>query len=339
MSIRSQAWGEAYGEPVTLFTVETKTGMRVGITDFGARITELRVPDKHGVSNSIVLGFDNLASYLQPEPYLGCTVGRCANRIAGASFNLDGRTYPLIANNGPNCLHGGKRGFDKRIWKSTVKDDTLTFSYLSPDGEEGFPGTVSTTVTYTFGAGNEVNIAYEAVTDLPTLVNLTNHSYFNLKGAGRGNILDHQLQLQADHYNPVNDVLIPTGELRPVRGTPFDFTSPRAIGSRISETGGGYDHNFCLRGSGTNPAIILSEATSGLSLEIATSQPGVQVYTGNGLDGTLSGIGGRFEKYGAVAIETQHYPDSIHQPTFPSTVLRPGQTYNHWISYRIRRMS
>jgi aldose 1-epimerase len=301
----------------------------------------LKVPDSKGALGDIVLGFDSLDGYLADNPFFGALVGRYGNRIAKGHFTLDGKEYTLPINNGANALHGGLKGFDKHIWTAKPgqgKDgQTLELTYVSKDGEEGYPGTLTATVTYTLTNANELRIHYQATTDKPTVLNLTNHSYFNLAGAGNGDILGHELMLNADKFTPVDKGLIPTGELRPVDGTPFDFRKATAIGARINaddeqiKLGGGYDHNFVLNGqAGTmRLAARATEPKSGRVLEVSTTEPGVQFYTGNFLDGTLHGKGGKvYNKRYGFCLETQHYPDSPNKPSFPSTVLRPGQKYD-----------
>lgn len=306
------------------------------LISYGARITRLRVPDRNGRLADVVLGFDNLRQYLEPEPYFGPTVGRVANRIAGGEFTIDGHAYSLSRNEGTKTLHGGKVGFDKRVWKAKpVGDSAVRFSRLSPDGEEGFPGNLEVSTTFSV-SGSELTIDYVATTDKPTPVNLTNHSYFNLAGAGSGTILDHVATFFARAYTPVNDDLIPTGEIRGVDGTVFDFTRPVALGSRVPQQVNGFDVNFVLdaTGQGLQAAARVHHPPSGRVLEVSTTQPGIQLYTGQYLDGSLSGIGGRYPKFGALVLEPQHFPDSVHHPNFPSTILRPGQTYRERAVYR-----
>ena len=327
------------GTPVDLFTLTNAHGLTAKIITYGARLTELHVPNRAGEAGNIALGFDSLAKYLQPEPYFGPTIGRVANRIAYGQFALDGKTYELPKNDGPHTLHGGTFGFDKKIWKAEVINGpgaTVQFSYVSQDMEEGFPGTVSATVTYMLDERDQLWIEYSAQTDKPTPINLTNHTYFNLKGAGRGDILDHVLMLAADRYTAVDEKLIPTGEIATVRGTPLDFMTPAVIGARIGQVPGGYDHNYVLN----NPTSTLvlgarvSEPKSGRVMEVATTQPGIQFYTGNFLDGTITGNGGVYGKHSAFCLETQHFPDSVHHANFPSTILRPNQMYRQVARFR-----
>jgi aldose 1-epimerase len=323
----------AEGDSVMLYTLKNEKDITITITNYGGIITGIYTPDKNGKSTNIVLGFDNLDQYLQGHPHFGALIGRYGNRIANAQFTLDGVTYHLAANNGNNSLHGGVEGFDKKLWDPLVisckERSALQLTYLSPDGEEGYPGNLKVTVTYEL-LMDQFYITYEAETDKPTVLNLTNHSYFNL--AGEGTILDHILYLNASRYTPVNDELIPTGELAYVEGTPFDFRKPHAISEHFDEVGGnppGYDHNFVLDGTEgeSRLAAKLMDPKTGRSLEVETTQPGVQFYTGNFLDGTLSSGNRTFVQYSGLCLETQHFPDSPNEPTFPSTVLRPGEKF------------
>lgn len=320
------------GGKALLYTLTNSAGMTVKITNYGGTVTELHVPDKQGKTANVVLGFDNLKQYLEPHPHFGGIIGRYANRIAGASFNLDGKQYQLFANNGPNTLHGGKVGFDKRLWKSEAGQDKdkvwVKLKYVSPDGEEGFPGKLKCEVTYELNDNNQLIILYRATTDKATPVSLTNHSYFNLAGAGSGDILDHRLEMHASHYTPVDDKLIPTGEIAPVAGTVFDFTDEHAIGERIAKIPPGYDHNFVFdKGDKSGDLVILTDPKSGRRMTVQTTLPGVQVYTGNWLDGTLNGNGGTYNKFGAVCLETQLFPDSMHHENFPNVILRPTEEW------------
>jgi aldose 1-epimerase len=338
--IERESWGTTpEGEPVERYTLTNSRGMSASLIPYGAILTALRVPDRHGAPADVVLGFDTLDGYLGDHPYFGSAVGRVANRIARGRFTLNGREYHLAVNNGPNHLHGGIVGFNHRLWTAELVGDSVRLSYVSPDGEEGYPGTLSSTVTYSLTEENELRLDYHATTDADTPVNLTNHSYFNL--AGSGAILDHELTLMADRYTPVDDTLIPTGEIAPVRGTPLDFTTPHAIGARIARVPGpapgGYDHNFVLNGGGGALALAarVREPGSGRGMEVLTTQPGVQFYSGNFLDGSLAGKGGtRYQKHEGFCLETQHFPDSVNHPEFPSTILRPGETYAHTTIYR-----
>jgi len=295
----------------------------------------------------VVLGYDNLKGYLEKSPYFGAIVGRYANRIAKGMFALDGTTYHVPVNNGPNSLHGGINGFDKKVWGAEEVESkeapALSLTYVSKDGEEGYPGTLSAKVVYTVTNRNELRIDYTATTDKPTVVNLTNHSYFNLAGQGNGDILGHELMLNADRFTPTDDTSIPTGELRSVAGTPFDFRKPTPIGARIDQPdqqlqfGKGYDHNYAIDHHGLSLALAarVHEAHTGRTMEVLTTQPGVQLYTGNFLDGTITGKEGKvYKQRYAFCLETQHYPDSPNRPNFPTTTLRPGETYEQTTIYR-----
>ena len=327
------------GTSVESFMLRNAHGIEVRAITYGAVIVSLRVPDRAGRFDDIVLGHDDLGGYLRQPSYFGAVVGRYGNRIAKGRFTLDGKTYTLATNNGPNHLHGGVKGFDKVVWKgepaSTPDGASVTFRYTSPDGEEGYPGTLSARVTYTLTDRDELSFEYAATTDKPTVVNLTQHSYFNLTG-GKTDILGHELTLEADRFTPVDATLIPLGPLAPVAGTPFDFRKPTAIGARIGQDdeqlrrGGGYDHNFVVNrtGEGLVHAARVVDPGSGRTLDVQTTEPGVQFYSGNFLDGSVTGKGGVvYKKRWALCLETQHFPDSPNQPTFPSTVLRPGQEY------------
>jgi aldose 1-epimerase len=324
------------GAPVEIFTLTNAHGVQVRAMTFGAIITSIRVPDRNGRFADVVLGFDTLEPYTKEHPYFGAVVGRYGNRIAGARFSLGGRTFKLAANNGPNHLHGGVKGFDKFVWRAEpiARGIGVSFWRTSPDGEEGYPGALDVRVTYTLTDANALEIEYQATADADTPVNLTQHTYFNLAGHDGGSILGHELTLNADRYTPVDATLIPTGELVPVAGTPFDFTKPSSIGARIDQPneqltrGRGYDHNFVLnrKGAGVQPAARVVDPKSGRTLEVSTTEPGVQLYTGNFLDGTVKGKGGAaYPQRGGLCLETQHFPDSPNQPSFPSTIVRPGQ--------------
>ena len=322
------------GRGVEVYTLVNKNGLKARLTDYGATLVELTAPDRDGRFGDIVLGFDSLEGYLKSSPYFGCIVGRYGNRIAKGRFTLDGVEYELATNNGANHLHGGIVGFDKVLWTaepiSTAGARGVKFGYLSPDGEEGYPGNLRVAVTYLLTDENELSIRYEAETDRATPVNLTHHSYFNLAGQGNGDILGHELTLFAPSYTPVDNGLIPTGEIAPVAGTPFDFGKPAAIGARIAQVPGGYDHNFVLAGGGGKlvRAATVYEPAMGRVMEISTTEPGIQFYAGNFLDGTISGKGGKvYDKHYGFCLETQHFPDSPNQPGFPSTILRPGSKY------------
>lgn len=339
------------GRPVTLYTLSRPHGLVVEVMDYGATIVSVRTADRKGQVADVALGFSTLAEYVEKSPFFGAVVGRVANRIANARFTLDGKTYTLAANNTPGgvpcSLHGGNVGFDKVLWKAEPTESgglpALRLDYLSKDGEEGFPGNLKVTVVYSLTEDNGLRIDYEATTDAPTPVNLSNHSYFNLKGEGEGTTLNHELMIHASHYTPVDKGLIPTGEIAPVKGTPFDFTSPHRVGERVDakdqqlEFGGGYDHNFVLdrKGAGLELAASVYEPITGRVMEILTTEPGLQYYSGNFLDGKLVGKSGKPYVYrGCVVLETQHYPDAINQPKFPSTVLRPGEKYQSSTVFR-----
>jgi aldose 1-epimerase len=331
------------GEDVPIYTLRNAHGVEARISAYGATLVSLRVPDRDGNLADVILGFDSLEGYLGDHPYFGAVVGRYGNRIASGKFTLDGQEYTLATNNGANSLHGGNRGFDKVLWTGGMEGDRLTLTYVSPDGEEGYPGTLTATVIYSLTEDNALQIDYEATSDQPTVVNLTNHAYFNLADAGASTILDHQMMLNADAFTPVDEGLIPTGEIRPVEGTPFDFREPTAIGARIDADdeqirfGGGYDHNFVLNRTteGLALAARVYEPTTGREMEVVTTEPGVQFYTGNFLDGTITGKGGViYQHRSGFCLETQHYPDSPNQTDFPSTVLRPGATYQSTTLYR-----
>jgi aldose 1-epimerase len=333
----------AGGSAVTQYTLSNSAGLEVKIITLGGTITSVRLPDRSGDLANVVLGCADLKGYETQSPYFGCITGRYANRIAHGSFSLDGQTYQLAVNNGPAHLHGGLRGFDKVVWEVTrelsgSEGEGIELHYLSSDGEESFPGALDSFVTYRLTEQNELRIDYRATSDKPTVVNLTNHTYWNLHGEGSGPIYDHLLQINADRYTPVDAALIPTGELAPVEGTPFDFRTPKPIGQEIRAgdtqlaLGKGYDHNWVLSASASAgdlvQAAVLHDPHSGRILEVWTSEPGIQFYAGNGLDGSIYGTSGRAYRQGeGVALETQHFPDSPNQPHFPSTVLRPGETY------------
>ncbi len=336
----------ADGTAVDLYLLTNTKGMKAKIITYGGIITELHVPDRAGKFEDVVLGFDELKSYLAGHPFFGCITGRYANRIAKGKFTLDGKEYTLATNNGPNHLHGGKKGFDKYVWKAESFEAAdgvgVKLSHRSPDGDEGYPGNLSVIVTYTLTNQNELKIDYTATTDKATPVNLTNHSYFNLAGAkSTENILGHELILAAEKYTPTDDELIPTGEIKSVQSTPLDFTKPAAIGARIKEikaTPVGYDHNFVLAGgAGKGPhfAAKVLEPKSGRILEVLTTEPGVQLYTGNFLDGKVKGKGGvAYSQYHGFCLETQHFPDSVNKPNFPSVILKPGETYRTTTIYK-----
>jgi aldose 1-epimerase len=331
------------GSEVKVYSLSNSRGMTAKVMEYGALLTELWVPDRNGKPGNVVLGFDNLDRYLKGHPFFGATTGRVANRIAKGRFSLDGREYTLAVNNGPNHLHGGLKGFDKKLWKSRPlrglsREAAVEFTYVSPDGEEGYPGALTTTVVYTLTDDNELRIEYAASTDKPTIVNLTNHSYFNLGESG--SILDHVLMINADRYTAADATLIPTGELATVKDTGLDFTQPRRIGERIADYmsfAKGYDHNFVLNSGGRalSLAARIQEPTTGRVMEVWTTEPGIQLYCGNHLDGSLTGVGGIvYKQHTGFCLETQHFPDSVNKPSFPSVVLRPGQTFRSTTAHR-----
>ena len=334
-------WGELDGKKVYLFTLVNDKGTEVKITNYGGRVTSFVTADKNNNRSDIVVGFDSLQPYLQKPPYFGALIGRYGNRIGDAKFTLDGTTYKLAANNGKNHLHGGIKGFDKVVWDaSTVADSvpSLTLKYLSKDGEEGYPGNLDVTVQYTLTNDDELKIEYNAETDKATPVNLTNHSYFNLSGDVSNTILNHTLMIDADNYTPVDSTLIPTGEIKPVKGTPFDFTSPKKIGRDIGSVKGGYDHNWVLnkKDASLQKVAVLSDSVSGRSLEVYTTEPGLQFYTGNFLDGKFINRDGKaINQHTALCMETQHFPDSPNKPNFPSTILKPGEKYHSETVYKV----
>jgi aldose 1-epimerase len=334
----------ADGQPVELFTLTNAHGIEVRLTNYGGIITTLKTPDRSGRFDDIVLGYDNLSGYLHNSPYFGAIVGRYGNRIARGRFTLDGTTYRLAVNNGPNSLHGGIRGFDKVVWKAepfrSNGTEGVALDYTSEDMEEGYPGTLRAHLTYTLTDDNRLIVDYQATSDKPTPVNLTQHSYWNLAGDGSRDILAHVLTINADSMTPVDSTLIPTGETSPVAGTPFDFRTPMPIGARIDQRqytqiryGGGYDHNFVLnRGSAGEDSLVhaahVAEPSTGRTLDVFTTEPGIQFYSGNFLDGSITGKAQHIYKYRyGLALETQHYPDSPNHANFPSTILRPGQQY------------
>jgi aldose 1-epimerase len=336
-------FGHAGGKPVDLYVLTDSEGMVAKIMTYGATVTELDTPDRIGRMDDVVLGFDTLDGYLGKEPFFGAIVGRVGNRIARGRFTLDGHAYQLATNDGPNHLHGGIKGFDKVVWDAEVvpgNAPSVRFTYLSKDGEEGYPGNCRVAVVYSITNSNELRIDYTVTTDADTPVNVTNHSYFNLGGPEKGDILGHVLTLNADRFTPVDATLIPTGELAPVEGTPMDFRLPTAIGEHIKEVGGnpvGYDHNYVVNGGGGRLALVASvyEPKSGRAMEVSSTEPGVQFYSGNFLDGTITGKKGVvYRQYWGLALETQHFPDSVNHPNFPSYVLKAGDTYRSTTIYR-----
>lgn len=347
MSVNSQSWGTTKsGENVTLYTLRNSKGMEARIADYGGTIVSLTAPDRNGVFADVALGFDTLQDYETRSPFFGCVAGRYANRIGKGKFTLDGQQYTLATNNGANHLHGGRIGFDKKVWKSRKITRSngvgVEMTYTSPHLEEGYPGTLSCKMTYLLTNDNALEIEYSATTDAPTVVNLTNHNYFNLAGEGSGSIVNHVVTIFADSFTPTDSGLIPTGEVASVSGTPLDFTSPQRIGARIGSSyqairyGQGYDHNFVLRGgAGLKPAARAKDPISGRVLEVLTTEPGVQFYTGNHMK-KLTGCknGHTYDFRHGFCFETQHYPDSPNKSQFPSTVLRPGDTYQHTCIYK-----
>lgn len=331
---------EVAGPTVTLFTLINKNNVVLKCIEYGAIITELHVPDKDGKMADVVLGFDKLEDYLKGHPYFGTNAGRCANRIANAKFTLDGKEYTITkpGEKDAHTLHGGKNGFDKKLWKGepflAANGPGVKFSYVSPDGEEGYPGKLTVSVTYILGDSNELVVEYRATTDKTTICNLAHHSYFNLAGHNSGTILDQVAEFNAKNYTPADDTLIPTGKIAPVEGTPFDFTKAKAMGKDLEKAGGkpvGFDLNYVIDAASPEFAGYAGKVTdpkSGRTLKVITSEPGLQFYTGNFLDGTIKGKGGTvYPHRGAFCLETQHYPDSPNQPNFPSTILRPGTTH------------
>ncbi|HEX7901003.1 MAG TPA: aldose epimerase family protein [Planctomycetota bacterium] len=317
------ALGEVEGVPVRLFTLASG-GLTLRAMSYGAIVTELRLPD----GTDVALGLPDLAGYVAGHPYFGCVAGRCANRIAAGRFSIDGRGHQVSLNNGPHHLHGGVRGFDRRVWDAEADGTRVRFTRVSPDGEEGYPGAVRAAVEYALTPAGEFRVEMTATTDAPTLVNLAHHTYWNL--AGRGTILDHVLTIDADAYTPVDAGLIPTGEIAPVAGTPFDFRRPKRVGDDLAKVPGGYDHNFAFRG-----VARLEDPASGRALELRSSEPGIQFYSGNFLDGTSKGkAGATYPKHAGLCLETQKFPDAVNRPGWISPVLRPGETYRHVMVHR-----
>jgi aldose 1-epimerase len=351
--VTKQPFGTANGTPVDLYTLNNGRGLVVKITNYGATVTEISTPDRHRNVRNITLGFPTLADYVanttaaSGTTYFGATIGRYANRIGGAQFTLDGVTYHLPANNGPNTLHGGPGGFHTKVWDatavSTPNGPGVKMTLVSPDGDQGFPGTLNVSVTFAVTPDNALRMDYGATTDKPTVINLTNHAYFNLAGEGTGDVYDQVLKINASHYTPVDSNLIPTGEIAPVAGTPLDFTHPTPIGARIRQSfsqlviAHGYDHNWVIdrQGSGLEQAAFAWDPATGRTLRVVTTEPGVQFYSGNFLDGSLVGTSGSTYRQGdGFTLETQHFPDSPNKPNFPSTVLRPGQTFSSTTEYQ-----
>lgn len=346
--IDNRPWGHLpTGEEVRLYTLRNSKGTEVSITDFGGRVTALRTVDRNGKFADVVLGFDSLAGYLEKNPFFGALVGRYANRIASGLFELDGKLIHLAQNNGVNALHGGLRGFDKVLWRSEIVPASdgyaLQLRYISRDGEENYPGTLNTVVTYTLTGSDGLEIDYKATTDKPTVLNLTNHSYFDLTGEFAGNILEHEISINADRFTPTEPGGIPTGELKAVEGTPFDFRVRTPMGARIDasdpqlKSALGYDHNYVLNGTAgeVRHAARVYEPKTGRAMDVLTTQPGVQFYTGNHLDGTVKGKGGVIYKFRyGFCLETQHFPDSPNKPQFPSTRLEPGEEFHQKTIFR-----
>jgi len=340
-SITEQPFGTHEGETITKYTLTNAGGMQVGIINYGGTITDIITADKAGNKGNVVLGFDSLSGYLQKgNPYFGSLVGRYGNRIANGKFTLDGQQYTLAGNNNGNSLHGGVKGYDKVVWKAEKLpgDSSLQLTYISKDGEEGYPGNLNIKVVYTLGSDNGLKIDYTATTDKATPVNLTNHAYYNLSAGKDSTILGHDLMLNADKFTEVNDKLIPTGKLPDVKGGPMDFTRSKMIGKEIQQVKGGYDHNWILnkKGNDLDKAAELYEAASGRVMEVWTTEPGIQFYSGNFLNGTLINTrgGASYVKHAGLCLETQHYPDSPNQPSFPNTILKPGETYRQTTIYK-----
>ena len=339
------------GTALELFTLKNASGMEVSVTNYGGIITSLKVPDRSGKIDDVTLGYESIDGYLKSSPYFGAIIGRYGNRIGKAQFELDGKAYKLPANDGPNTLHGGVKGFDKVVWQAEPFEREgergIVFTYVSPDGEEGFPGTLTSRVTYTLTDKNELAFDYHATTDKPTVVNLTQHAYFNLAGDGSGDVLGHELTINADRYTPVNATLIPTGEIASLEGTPLDFRTKTPIGARIDaaneqlKRAGGYDHNYVLnkQGEGLTLAARVEEPKTGRVMEVHTTEPGIQFYSGNFLDGSITGKQGHvYNKRNGFCLETQHYPDSPNQSSFPTTTLKPGEEYQSRTVYTFSTM-
>jgi aldose 1-epimerase len=342
--VKKEVFGTHQGKEVYLLTLTNKAGNVIRLTNFGAKVTWIEVPDKNGKKDNITFGYDTFEGTIAGDMSFGSIVGRYANRIAKGKFSLDGVEYNLPLNNGPNTLHGGPKGWHSVVWTTEVlkesKVPAVKFTYISPDMEEGFPGTMNVEVIYTWTDKNEIVMDYTCSTDKKTVLNITNHSYFNLHGAGNGDVLDHELTLKASAFTPVDSVMIPTGEIRPVAGTPFDFTTPHTIGERIGENyeqlilGRGYDHNFLLDNK-EEVDVTVYEPVSGRMLEVITDQPGMQLYTGNFLDGTKIGHGGKpFKFRSGLCLESGHYPDSPNHPDFPTTTINPGEIFKSQTIYR-----
>ena len=341
--VKKERLGEVDGQEIVMYTLTNANGLRARIMNYGAILFSLEVPDRSGHIEDVTLGYATLDEYVKNRKYFGATIGRYGNRIAKGKFPLNGQEYTLATNNGLNHLHGGLKGFNKVVWKSepvTFRNATgLRLTYLSADGEEGYPGNLKCTVIYTLTNDNELKIEYDATTDKPTPINLTHHSFWNLSGDCRRDILGHELMLNADYYLPVDSGLIPTGEIKSVKNSPMDFTSPMPIGSRIAQVEGGYDHNYVLNHRSCDDGLILAaracDPASGRVMEVYTTEPGIQFYSGNFFDGSIVGKGKiAYDKHGAFCLETQHFPDSPNRPYFPSTILNPGQVYRHVCVYK-----
>jgi aldose 1-epimerase len=338
--ITQKPFGTFEQKQVSEYTITNANGMQVAVINYGGAVTKLITPDKNGTMGDVVTGFESLDGYLQKgDPFFGALIGRYGNRIANAKFTLDGKTYNLAANNYGNSLHGGNKGYDKVYWDIQKQgDSSLRLTYNSKDGEEGYPGNLNIQVIYTLTADNSLKIDYTATTDKATPVNLTNHCYFNLSAGADSTILNHQLELQADKYTPVNDGLIPTGKIENVKGGVMDFTTSKMIGKDLEAVKGGYDHNWILNknAGALEKVATLSESKSGRIMEVFTTQPGIQFYSGNFLDGTLTNTkhGQKYVKHAALCLETQHFPDSPNQPSFPNTILKPGETYKQTTVYK-----
>lgn len=339
--ISKASFGNVDGKEVFLYTLTNSKGNQVKITNYGGTMTSWTMPDKNGKKSSIVVGFDSVAPYLKQASYFGALIGRYGNRIGKGKFKLDNVEYTLATNNGKNHLHGGNKGYDKVVWDASVVNDstpTLLLSYVSKDGEEGYPGTLTIQVRYTLTNDDELEIEYNAETDKTTIVNLTQHNYYNLSGDVTNSIRDHKLMIAADGYTPVDDGLIPTGQIAPVKGTPFDFTTAEKIGARIDQVKGGYDHNWVLnrKDNSLQLVAVLSDSISGRKMEVYTMEPGLQFYSGNFLDGSSKAADGKpINLHTALCLETQHFPDSPNKPSFPSTVLKPGEKYHTVTKYKV----
>ncbi|MEO8173376.1 MAG: aldose epimerase family protein [Sediminibacterium sp.] len=338
--ITEKSFGSIENEAITQYTLTNANGMQVSIINYGGTVTNIMTPDKDKQNGDVVLGFDSISGYLgKGNPYFGCLVGRYGNRIAKGKFTLDGVTYNLPLNNNGNTLHGGVKGLDKVIWQASkpAGDSSLLLTYTSKDGDQGFPGNLNVEVVYTLTADNALQIAYSATTDKATPVNLTNHCYFNLSAGKEGTIENHEVMINASKYTAVDTLLIPTGQLPDVKGTPMDFTSPKAIGKELAAVKGGYDHNWVLNRTGTDLEKVATayDAASGRLMEVFTTEPGLQFYTGNFLDGTLKGKNNAvYAQHAAFCMETQHFPDGPNQPSFPNTILKPGETYKSITLYK-----